>query len=343
MQAVMASDFAIAQFRFLCRLMLVHGHWSYDRIARMILYFYYKNTINVFVLFWFQFYCGFTAMTAIDQIYLMMYNLLFTSLPVMVTAVFDQDVSERLLTLNPILYEISQKDLSYKNHFTFYVLDGVYQSLVIHFVNYWAFMYSDFNDLTVFGTATYTSLILAASIQIGIETRHWVWINFALLAFSVILYFAFALVYNAICCNSPTLVPSSYMVMEQCMANAIYWWAAVILAPLAAVGPGLMFRLYRSYFHPTSCEYAREHSVLRERLRAKSHSRGHWWTKMLDVLCPVTSAHHQRSSLHHRNPSALVPVPGPGPSLSARIISDEISLSQMPAMSEDTNSNLDTA
>jgi hypothetical protein len=32
----MASDFAIAQFRFLERLLLVHGHWCYRRIAAMV-------------------------------------------------------------------------------------------------------------------------------------------------------------------------------------------------------------------------------------------------------------------------------------------------------------------
>lgn len=36
MQAVMASDFAIAQFAFLTNLLLVHGHWSYTRIARIV-------------------------------------------------------------------------------------------------------------------------------------------------------------------------------------------------------------------------------------------------------------------------------------------------------------------
>ncbi|KAD4585124.1 hypothetical protein E3N88_22725 [Mikania micrantha] len=36
MQAVMASDFAIAQFRFLERLLVVHGHWCYKRIAQMV-------------------------------------------------------------------------------------------------------------------------------------------------------------------------------------------------------------------------------------------------------------------------------------------------------------------
>ena len=46
MQAVMASDFAIPRFHFLLRLLLVHGHWCYDRLARMVLYFFYKNAVS---------------------------------------------------------------------------------------------------------------------------------------------------------------------------------------------------------------------------------------------------------------------------------------------------------
>jgi phospholipid-translocating P-type ATPase (flippase) len=42
MQAVMASDYAIAQFRFLKRLVFWHGRTSYNRITWMILYFFYK-------------------------------------------------------------------------------------------------------------------------------------------------------------------------------------------------------------------------------------------------------------------------------------------------------------
>ena len=43
MQAVMASDFAFAQFRYLERLLLVHGRYNYKRIAKMVTYFFYKN------------------------------------------------------------------------------------------------------------------------------------------------------------------------------------------------------------------------------------------------------------------------------------------------------------
>lgn len=51
-QAVMASDFAMGQFRFLVPLLLVHGHWNYQRMGYMILYNFYRNAILVFVLFW---------------------------------------------------------------------------------------------------------------------------------------------------------------------------------------------------------------------------------------------------------------------------------------------------
>ena len=77
----MASDFAISRFKYIVRLLLVHGHWNYDRLARMILYFFYKNATFVFAYFWFQLYCGFSGAVMIDQMYLMLYNLLFTSLP----------------------------------------------------------------------------------------------------------------------------------------------------------------------------------------------------------------------------------------------------------------------
>lgn len=46
MQAVQASDFAVGRFRFLVRLLLVHGHWCYDRISKLILYFFYKNMVS---------------------------------------------------------------------------------------------------------------------------------------------------------------------------------------------------------------------------------------------------------------------------------------------------------
>lgn len=47
-QAVMSSDFAISRFRHLRKLLLVHGHWCYSRLANMILYFIYKNVVRLY-------------------------------------------------------------------------------------------------------------------------------------------------------------------------------------------------------------------------------------------------------------------------------------------------------
>ncbi|CAK9154288.1 unnamed protein product [Ilex paraguariensis] len=96
MQAVMSSDFAIAQFRFLERLLLVHGHWCYRRIAMMICYFFYKNIAFGFTLFWFEAYASFSGQPAYNDWYMSCYNVFFTSLPVIALGVFDQDVSARL-------------------------------------------------------------------------------------------------------------------------------------------------------------------------------------------------------------------------------------------------------
>lgn len=61
MQAVLASDYSIAQFRFLERLLLVHGRWSYYRMCNFLRYFFNKNFAFTLCHFWFAFFCGFSA------------------------------------------------------------------------------------------------------------------------------------------------------------------------------------------------------------------------------------------------------------------------------------------
>ncbi|CAN4124718.1 unnamed protein product [Withania somnifera] len=96
MQAVMSSDVAIAQFRFLERLLLVHGHWCYRRISTMICYFFYKNIVFGITVFLYEAYTSFSGQPAYNEWFLSTYNVFFTSLPVIALGVFDQDVSARL-------------------------------------------------------------------------------------------------------------------------------------------------------------------------------------------------------------------------------------------------------
>ncbi|KAJ0816921.1 putative P-type phospholipid transporter [Helianthus annuus] len=96
MQAVMASDFAIAQFRFLERLLVVHGHWCYKRIAQMICYFFYKNIAFGLTLFYFEAFTGFSGQSVYDDWYMLLFNAVLTSLPVIALGVFEQDVSSEI-------------------------------------------------------------------------------------------------------------------------------------------------------------------------------------------------------------------------------------------------------
>lgn len=132
LQAVMASDFALPRFRYLQKLLLVHGHWCYSRLANMILYFFYKNAVRRFypqifsdelfvpysqfcpsvlfpqmfvaLIFWYQFYCGFSGSAMIDQWYLIFFNLMFSAFPQLITGTLDKDVSAETLQKLPHLY-----------------------------------------------------------------------------------------------------------------------------------------------------------------------------------------------------------------------------------------------
>jgi phospholipid-transporting ATPase len=54
-QAANNADFAIGQFKYLRRLLLVHGRWNYSRQSRVFLYSMHKNMVITLTLFWFRY------------------------------------------------------------------------------------------------------------------------------------------------------------------------------------------------------------------------------------------------------------------------------------------------
>ena len=58
--------FAVLGCRFLERLLLVHGRWSYHRMTLFLGYFFYKNFAFAFTQFLFAFFCGFTAQVSVS-------------------------------------------------------------------------------------------------------------------------------------------------------------------------------------------------------------------------------------------------------------------------------------
>uniref|UniRef100_A0A8C5U2T9 Phospholipid-transporting ATPase n=1 Tax=Malurus cyaneus samueli TaxID=2593467 RepID=A0A8C5U2T9_9PASS len=77
MQAVLSSDFSFAQFRYLQRLLLVHGRWSYIRMCKFLKYFFYKNFAFTLVHFWYGFFSGFSAQIGLDTSYWTVVNQFF--------------------------------------------------------------------------------------------------------------------------------------------------------------------------------------------------------------------------------------------------------------------------
>ena len=250
MQAVMASDFAISRFKYLQRLILVHGHWNYDRLARMILYFFYKNSAFVFVCFWFQLYCGFSGAVMIDQMYLMLYNLIFTSIPPMAIGVFDQDAPDTLLESKPHLYKQGRLGQVYRSYsFWLNMADALYQSIVIFFFAVGTYQNSSVG-IWEFGTTMCTQCLLVMSLHVAIEIKSWTVVHITSIILSILAYFIFALSYNYVCVDCSGL-QNPFWVMQYCMGTANFWLVCILTAVLAVI-PRICGRIIDCTVFPNS-------------------------------------------------------------------------------------------
>nr|XP_026491211.1 probable phospholipid-transporting ATPase VD isoform X2 [Vanessa tameamea] len=279
-QAVMASDFALSRFKFIERLLLVHGHWCYDRLARMILYFFLKNATFVFIVFWYQLYCGFSSSVMIDQLHLMAYNLAFTAFPPIVIGAYDRAAPAALLGERPGLYAASRRGRAYRAHSYWLVLaESVYVSVVVFFVAAAAYWDTDV-DLWLFGLCNMTCCLVVMLVYVAIETRSWTVIHLLALSGSLGSFFVLTLVYQTVCVTCFKL-PSTYYVMHHAFVDPIYW-LVVILTTVAALAPRLAWHAARNSIRPGTLRRA----VLARRRRARPYA-AHYHT-------PSASAHVYR-------------------------------------------------
>ncbi|XP_015275141.1 PREDICTED: probable phospholipid-transporting ATPase VA [Gekko japonicus] len=267
MQAVMASDFAIPKFRHLEKLLLVHGHWCYSRLANMVLYFFYKNAMFVALLFWYQFYCGFSGTSMIDQWYLIFFNLLFSSLPQLISGVLDKDVPADILIAVPHLYKSGQDMEEYQPHmFWMNMIDALYQSLVCFFIPYFTYYDSDV-DIFSWGTPITTVALVTIILHLAIETKTWTWLHLSSCAFSIGLFFTVALIYNASC---PTCYPPSnpYWIMEKLMGDPMFYLTCFV-TPAVALLPRFLYRTFQGTLFPTQLQLGRQLSKLPPEVRSQ--------------------------------------------------------------------------
>ena len=180
MQAVLNSDFSLAQFRYLQKLLLVHGRWAYLRIAIFLRYFFYKNFSFTMCQFWFGIYSGWSAMNMYDPWMILSYNIFYTATPIVVYGWFQQDVNAYYSQTYPQLYQPGLKnELFNLPLFLLACLEGIYDSVVVFFVIRYGF--SDYNNpsgsniltsQSAFSVATGTIVVLVVSTRCLIEMSY---------------------------------------------------------------------------------------------------------------------------------------------------------------------------
>ncbi|KAL0969642.1 hypothetical protein UPYG_G00230200 [Umbra pygmaea] len=267
MQAVMSSDFAISRFKHLRKLLLVHGHWCYTRLANMILYFFYKNVMYVNLLFWYQFFCGFSGSVMSNSWVLIFFNLLFTSTPPLIYGILDKDVSAETLMMLPELYISGQNSKAYlPSTFWLTMLDAFYQSLVCFFIPYFAYAGSD-ADLLSFGSPVNASALFIILIHQVIESHTLTWLHALVLVGSALFYFSFTLVFSVVCvtCSPPTN-PLGVDTLQ--MSQPLFYGVCALTTVLALL-PRLLFHALHNSISPSDTLRA----TLMEQVNPKEYCR----------------------------------------------------------------------
>ncbi|CAJ2661079.1 probable phospholipid-transporting ATPase 4 [Trifolium pratense] len=278
MQAVMASDFSIAQFRFLERLLVVHGHWCYKRIAQMICYFFYKNIAFGLTIFYFEAFAGFSGQSVYDDWYMILFNVVLTSLPVISLGVFEQDVPSEVCLQFPALYQQGPKNL----FFDWYRIlgwmgNGLYSSLVIFFLVIIIFYDQAFRlngqtaDMAAVGTTMFTSIIWAVNCQIALTMSHFTWIQHLFVWGSIASWYLFLLLYGML---SPVYSKTAYQILVEVLAPAPIYWAATILVTVTCNLPYLAHISFQRCFNPM------DHHIIQEiKYYKKDIEDQHMWTR----------------------------------------------------------------
>uniref|UniRef100_A0ACD5VMV4 Uncharacterized protein n=2 Tax=Avena sativa TaxID=4498 RepID=A0ACD5VMV4_AVESA len=250
-QAVMASDFSMGQFRFLVPLLLVHGHWNYQRMGYMILYNFYKNATFVLVLFWYVLYTAFTLTTAITEWSSLLYTVLYTSLPTIVVGILDKDLSKSTLLAYPKLYGTGQRNEKYNvNLFVLNMLEALWQSLVVFYIPYFAYRQSTI-DMSSLGDLWALAAVIIVNMQLAMDIIRWNWIIHAFVWGTIAA--------TAICLfviDSIWFLPG-YGAIFHIMSTGLFWFLLLIIV-VAAMVPHFVIKAFTEFLSPSDIQIARE-------------------------------------------------------------------------------------
>ncbi|KAI1111858.1 hypothetical protein F5Y14DRAFT_288376 [Nemania sp. NC0429] len=260
-QAVMSADYAMGQFRFLKRLILVHGRWSYRRMAEAIANFFYKNMIWTFTIFWYQVWCNYDITYLFEYTYIILFNLIFTSIPPIVIGVLDQDVSDSVSLAVPQLYRRGIERMEWtQQKFWTYMADGVYQSVITFFIPYLVVSNTptiagngkDVIERYRLGAYIAHPAVITINLYILINTYTWDWVTVLIIALSDLIIFFWSGVYT-----SSTFAGTFYGTAAQ-IYSELSFWVVLILTPLICIAPRYASKALQKVFWPYDVDIIRE-------------------------------------------------------------------------------------
>lgn len=171
-QASRVADISIAQFRYISKLLLVHGHWNYHRVTRFVLASFWKETMFWFPAALYQIAVGFTGTSVYESTALTVYGIAFTIWSTVTIGAFEKDLSARTLMAVPELYAYGQRAQGLNwTVFVSWMGNAILAGSVISFLAWagyggWFLLAPDDNGLYAIGTIVFISCAVWTNIKI---------------------------------------------------------------------------------------------------------------------------------------------------------------------------------
>jgi phospholipid-translocating ATPase len=257
LQASRVSDYSIAQFRFLAKLLLVHGRWNYVRTCKYTVGTFWKEMLFYLTQALYQRWNGYTGTSLYEPWSLSMFNTLFTSLPVIFLGIFEKDLLPATLIAAPELYTRGQRGDGFNfGVFTAWMFMAVCEAMVVYFTMFGLFGHVIFtrdNSLFAMGDLTYTVcvIVIVTKLQI-LETHNHSITTVISCVLSIGGWFLWNIILSSVYSDN-VIYYVRHSFLEHFGRN-ILWWLVVILAVAAVLLFEIVVRTTKAAWKPTDVE-----------------------------------------------------------------------------------------
>uniref|UniRef100_A0A8D2L177 Phospholipid-transporting ATPase n=1 Tax=Varanus komodoensis TaxID=61221 RepID=A0A8D2L177_VARKO len=220
LQAANSSDYSIAQFKYLKNLLLVHGAWNYSRIAKCILYCFYKNIVLYIIEIWFAFVNGFSGQILFERWCIGLYNVMFTAMPPLTLGIFERSCRKENMLKYPELYKTSQNALDFNSKvFWVHCLNGLFHSVILFWFPLKAIQYGKkITNFSIF----FQFVVITVCLKAGLETSYWTLFSHIAIWGSIALWVVFFGIYSSLWPLIP-MAPDMSGEAAMLFSSGVFW------------------------------------------------------------------------------------------------------------------------